>query len=71
MSQLTSIDVEAVPESNKYENNEFDENANFRLKNSPQKEDSYAGCGSDQTVSEINGEQRYEDELIELKKQLD
>jgi hypothetical protein len=71
VSQLTSIDVEAVPESNKYENNEFDENANFRLKNSPQKEDSYAGCGSDQTVSEINGEQRYEDELIELKKQLD
>ena len=71
MSQLTSIDFEAVPESNKYENNEFDKNANFRLKDSPQKEDSYAGSGSDQTVSEINGEQRYEDELIELKKQLD
>ena len=71
MNHLASIDVEAVPESKKYENNEFDENAKFRLNNSPQKEDSYAGCGSDQTVSEINGEQRYEDELIELKKQLD
>ena len=71
MSQLTSIDFQAIPESIKYENKEFDKNANFRLKDSPQKEDSYAGSGSDQTVSEINGEQRYEDELIELKKQLD
>ena len=51
MSQLTSIDFEAVPESNKYENKEIEKNENFK--------DSYAGGGSDQTVSEINGEQRY------------